>query len=142
MALSGRGNVMARALREKSTRFAASTYALSEALYKAARQQQQRAARSAHHPNPESLTHTAEGSIDMSVPQMLYWHRTGSFSLQESDPQWEFLDMADETGFRGLTSTAIVKGTRDVENFSKSLNGYAMRVQCAQPRHAPHKCLP
>jgi hypothetical protein len=39
MCLSGRGNAMAKALRERDPRFAASTYKLSEALYNEARRQ-------------------------------------------------------------------------------------------------------
>ena len=145
MALSGRGDVMADALRDESTRFAASTYALSEALYEAARQQEYNAQQSQVSDAPSTASdegkysdgHDAKDSAstdnrtaDVSEPRMLYWHLTGKFSLSESDPQWKSLEVPDETGFVGLTSTALVKGTCESENFPKSRKGYAMRVQC------------
>lgn len=156
MALSGRGNVMASALLAESTRYAASTYALSEALYEAARKQEHEASqissRAASPALPDSqltsLERPCEEGVQVSakLPPVLYWHRRGRYSLEESDKRWLNIEIPDVTGFLGLTSTAIVKGTADRENFASGLHetsmpgcpdGYAMRVQCRRQPPCP-----
>ena len=48
----------------------------------------------------------------------MYAHLNGLFSLAERDPAWEQLEIPDGTGFRGLTSSALVHASCDPMNFS------------------------
>lgn len=80
------------------------------------------------------------------LPQMLYWHRSGPYSLESVDPKWAELEIADEFGFCGLTSMAMVKGTCDEHNFQVDADGvcrgYTMRVQFtdADATYETHEC--
>ena len=76
---------MGKALREQDTRYSASTYALSEALYEAARKQSSGRATTSRATSLGPIGRASE------LPQMLYWHRTGNFSLEVTDPRWEDL---------------------------------------------------
>jgi len=76
------------AMRERSGRYAAATYALSEALH-------------------AQLREAGE------PPPMMFKQRTGPYSLTQDDPAWENLEEPDRTGFCGLTSTAPLYATRD-----------------------------
>lgn len=80
------------------------------------------------------------------LPEMLYWHRSGKFSLESVDPKWAEIECADEFGFCGLTSMAMVKGTCEADNFQVDADGvchgYSMRVQFADKKvtYETHEC--
>ena len=78
---------MSRALRECDPCYAAATYMLCHAIFEA----KQRAA-----------TH------DATPPPRLYAHLSGRHSLVSKEPLWARLQTPDGTGFRGLTSSALV----------------------------------
>ncbi len=83
--LAARRFALARALRERSPRFAASTYALCDAIFSTVARQP--------HGRPV---------------QDLYYNLVGKNSLAMSDPQWENLIEADSAGFRGLCCSSLV----------------------------------
>jgi len=93
---------MARALREGDPCYAASTYALSDALFA-----QRRAAGGA-------------------LPPKLYRHLVGRFSLTQEEPAWARLEERDETGFRGLTSSASTIALCDPLCFSE--DGFSAKI--------------
>ncbi len=85
--LSACRNALGRALRDKDRCYAASTYALSEALWRA----------------------PTRNKAD--IPDM-YFHRQGPYSLTEAEPAWGNLERKDATGFQGLISTAMTRVLR------------------------------
>lgn len=91
-------DALARALRECDPCYAASTYALCDALFS------QRAAHS-------------RGAA-LATPPLLYRHRSGSGGLAQDDPAWSRLEEPDATGFRGLTSSALVRAYCSPSNFA------------------------
>eukprot|EP00966_Prymnesium_polylepis_P164442 3801887-Prymnesium_polylepis.1 len=93
---------LARALHENSPQFAASTHTICSELY--ARERQQK-----------------------DVPPMLFCHLRGPSSLTAEDDNWNHLTDADSSGFRGLTSVAIVTVTDIPANFHQ--NGFAIRMR-------------
>lgn len=88
-------NPMARALREGSSEFAAATYALCSSL-------EGRFTSPPSHGNPYA-----------------YRNLHGRGSLVESDPGWERLETPDRYGFRGLTSTALVRPMHEARYFDE-----------------------
>ena len=106
--------VLGRALREKDSVYAASTYALCEALYA----------------NRPSFEHNASPT---KMPELLYMHRTGADSLTETEPLWANLENMDTTGFRGLTSLAPLLFRRDPKCFTPT--GFAHRAKYFKDRN-------
>ena len=103
-------NALGRALREKDGCYAASVYALSEALY---------------------LRHSEQGLIQAatanhSCSPLLYFFRSGPYSLTEAEPAWRWLEEPDATGFRGLTSHAMTRVMRRPVCFAEG--GFVYRV--------------
>jgi hypothetical protein len=106
---------LARSLREKDPRFAASTYALCAALY------DQRA-------SPERGT-----SPRMFRPLRDNINRVGKGgSLVSQDPAWDELEEPDSTGFRGLTCSALVWGATNASSFSE--HGFLQRDYDAEQK--------
>jgi hypothetical protein len=91
-------NVIGKALREPHPRYAASTYALCEALY------------------DQKKDSPVEAVCEPGV--LLYANRRGLQSLEEGDDQWLKIETPDRTGFRGLTGAAPVRLYRDAACFS------------------------
>ena len=99
---------LAQAMREEQPRYAASTYALCEAVqYGIGLQRKKQRAPGA-------------GTVGNAnhVPK-LYKNLEGEGGLVEGDPAWERLERADHTGFRGLTSYTFVRAASRKENFSE-----------------------
>ena len=99
---------MARALSKEAAkergRYAHSAYALMDSL-------QSRIMA----PVPESRPEDAERGEDH--PGRYYRNLTGIGSLVADDPQWEKIEVPDETGFRGLTTHAILRPSRILFQF-------------------------
>jgi len=93
-------NATAAALRERDTRYAASTYQLCDVLFAQRRPGE--------------------------VPPPLYLHRRGKYSLVEQEPAWERLEEPDRTGFCGLTCSSVIEASCEPANFSEG--GYALRL--------------
>jgi hypothetical protein len=93
---------MARALREGSPEFAAATYALCSSLTG-------RSASPPSHGQPSA-----------------YRNLYGRGGLVESDPNWERLETPDRYGFRGLTSTALVRAMHKARYFDE--RGFLVQV--------------
>lgn len=89
-----------RALSAKSDVYAASTYAVSEALFE-----------------------RRKGLQAGKVPSLLYMHRTGKNSLAEAEPKWKDIETPDRTGFRGLTSLTLTLLRCDPKCFTNA--GYS-----------------
>lgn len=51
--------------------------------------------------------------------------RTGEYSLTDEEPKWRTLEEPDATGFRGITSSSIVQGTCEPNNFTN--DGFCIR---------------
>ena len=100
-------DALGRAVRERDSCYAASVYAISEALY--------------HAP---SRVCGSRGS--MHVPKRLYFHRSGLYSLTQAEPSWALLEDPDPTGFQGLTSHAMTRVLRRPGCFSAG--GFVYRV--------------
>lgn len=97
-------NALGRALRERDPCYAASTYAICDALF------------------------SQQASLEnKDLPPRLYAHQRGRHSLVEKEPAWEGLETPDGTGFRGLTSAALVLVGRNPQRFTEE--GYAVPVQ-------------
>ena len=92
--LGSASNALSTALRERSDRYAACTYELSEVLWRQHEKKKD---------NP---------------PPPLYWHRYGKQSLFEDDPAWAHIEEPDATGYCGLTCTALVMAERTVQSFT------------------------
>lgn len=98
--------MFARALRERDSCYAASTYALCEVLFR----QRQRQVR--------------EG-VQAEVPHAFYRHLddpTGALrahSLVADDPAWARIETPDATGFRGLTCSATLLVDSGPESFAE-----------------------
>jgi len=80
-----------RALVDKDIRYAASTYALSEALWCAPNRNARRV---------------------REQPLCMYFHRFGPYSLAEAEPGWTKLEEYDAAGFRGVISHAMTRMQR------------------------------
>ena len=110
-------SALGRALREKDACYAASTYALSEALFFAQRRV----------------------SSNTVVPGLLYMHRHGENSLTESEPAWKDVEKYDRTGFRGLTSHSPLIFRNDPRCFTPV--GYAHKATSwNKVTYEPHDC--
>jgi hypothetical protein len=88
-----------RGLRTGDNSFSACTYTICAAMYQEAERQ---------------------CTSGMKAPK-LYRHLHGRFSLSSLDPSWGTIQQADMAGFRGLTSTVLVKarfggGSGDTDN--------------------------
>lgn len=95
---------MARALRDESPCYAASTYALCDAMF-AQRAEQ----------------------VDAGVrTPKVYRHLRGHLGLAQDDPAWERLEAADAAGVRGLTSSSLTMGSSDPRCFDE--DGYLVQV--------------
>ena len=105
-------DALGRALRERDSCYAASTYALSEALFK------QRAGATDDDVKAGGGKRAASKQPRARPPQALYAHRDGLFSLSEREPAWENMEAPDGTGFRGLTSSALVHASCDPRYFT------------------------
>ena len=110
-------NGMARAVRDRDASFAACTYALCDALYR----------------NRAPCLH------DDDTPPLLYKHLRGTFSLTEDDPSWAELLVPDVNGFCGLTSSAMLRLTREAKFFTP--DGFAQRfmrggAEVFEPMHS------
>lgn len=86
---------LSRALAARRGTYAASTYAISEALW-------------------------ASASCGAGQHVALYKHLHGPYGLIESDAAWANLLVPDRTGFRGLTSSALVVATCDPRCFTSA----------------------
>ncbi len=84
---------------------------------------------------------TAEEKKRINLPPMLYWHRSGEYGLEQMDPEWRQIEDVDEHGFRGLTSRAMVKGTRNKKDWTND-RGYTMTKQFVhtEPMPVTHMC--
>ena len=100
--LGSAANAMCTALRERSPRYASSTYALCDALW------------------------AQRDTNALAPPPHFYWHLRGKWSLSEEDPTWEKLLLPDETGFRGLTCSALVLAERAPPAFDEG--GFKARI--------------
>jgi hypothetical protein len=105
-------NAMGRALRERDPCYAAATYALCEALFTQRTNQVQ---------------HQQAYGIDNVVPVPLYASRTGEYSLSAEEPKWAQLEDPDSTGFRGITSHAVVQGTCEHDHFTNEVRARRYR---------------
>ena len=92
---------LARALSEKKTRYAASTYALSEALWWAPKRNE-------------------------DEPIKMYFHREGPLSLKAAEPQWAELEEPDAAGFKGVISHAPTRVLCREDSFSE--RGFRYKV--------------
>ena len=111
-------DALGRALRERDPCYAASTYALSEALFA------QRYGASEEGEAADLQRTKTGGGRRVARPARgtapaLYAHRDGLFSLCEREPAWNDLETPDGTGFRGLTSTALVHASCDPRYFTE-----------------------
>jgi hypothetical protein len=124
--LFSRKGPIARALRDGDDRYAASTYAMCNAIFK----QQQVASLRGKDP--------------------MYTHLTGLAGLSTSEPKWDSLTDADRTGFRGLTSSAVTSADNDPVRFTvdghcayhyaeKAMKAVDSDVVCFMPREADTK---
>ena len=95
-------NSIARALRDETACYAAATYALCDAIFEA----KERAA--------------------STKPPKLYKNLDGRHSLTSKEPLWAKLQIPDGTGFRGLTSSALVTASCKDSSFSE--DGFAVAV--------------
>ena len=107
-----RRDMLAKSLATGDRRFAASIYAISEALLHA----------------PQLPAYLGEGAL----PPPLFRHLDGKHSLAASDPQWSHVKEWDRNGFRGLTSAAIVRAMCSPTNFSS--RGW---IETVKKRDAP-----
>lgn len=105
---------LAHALQERSPRYASATYELCSAIYD---------------------EHLAQVNRGVHAPA-IYKHLKGMYSLSTSDAQWEHIETPDQTGFKGLTCTALVTGNCLPDSFSES--GYVRLTDrtCISPAHA------
>ena len=83
---------IARGLSTSDPSFAACTYALSDVMFRQAKAQ-------------------VEAGL---APPPLFRHLLGKFSLAEADGAWASIEEADAAGFRGLTSSVLVRARRAV----------------------------
>ncbi len=126
---------LGRALRERDACYAASIYAISDALYA---QRRGTAARTACDGSVTSTTSAPSAPSAApsrpppppppppTPPPMLYANRTGKSSLTNDEPAWARLETPDASGFRGLCSSALVRCSREPECFRPE--GYAVRT--------------
>ena len=85
-------------------RFPGCNYAMAEALFQTAfNQQAQRL--------DDAAKQKGKATAVAGAPRRLYKHLTGPNSLTEADGAWAGLNVPDRTGFRGLTSTALCIAT-------------------------------
>lgn len=121
-------DALGRALRERERCYAASTYALSEALfaqrYGASLSELSEDARKPGAGRPRLPPRIARGTAPA-----LYAHRDGLFGLCERDPAWNDVEAPDGTGFRGLTSTALVHASCDPRYFTA--DGFSVNTTVA-----------
>jgi len=61
-------------------------------------------------------------TVKESLAPKLYTHLTGRSSLSSNEPNWEYILIPDQTGFRGLTSSALV--TADCDPNRMELDGH------------------
>ena len=123
---------MARALRERDSCYAASTFAMydafiAQAMRQAERREVERKVEEASSSPPAryqkklSIGHMNSAS---RLPPRLYknLHRPAQFnaSLEADDPGWSHILEPDATGFRGLTSSALTFATCDPACFSEA----------------------
>ena len=140
--LSTVGGAIGRAFREGDTCYAASTYALRNALVNAMRVNRKRRLRSLSSRvsiasmDSESGAEGADGADGADgtdgtdsgvgaaqtvseVPPPFYWHRSGRFSLTESEEAWRHLEIADRNGFCGLSCSTLVRASREASCFNE-----------------------
>ena len=91
--LHARKAVIARALRERDRQYAAAIYELCDCI-------------------AEQHGIGREG-------EMTYTHLEGHSGLAFNEPRWRILETPDHTGFRGLTSSALVSTDRLPERFTE-----------------------
>ena len=96
--LQSRIRALSRALRERDGRYACSLYTLTRALT------------------------TAAAGQPAAAP-LLFVNLSGKFGLVANDDQWQRLEVADRFGFRGLSSTAMVKASRSTLSFAVVRDG-------------------
>ena len=94
---------LAQALEKRDNQFAASTYALSEAVQYGIDLQRER--------------HRNEGAQIRIAPK-LYKNLYGDGGLESADPAWGDIERADHTGFQGLTSYMFVRASCRADNFT------------------------
>lgn len=99
--LGSASNAICLALRERSSRFVAGTYAICDALW------------TQHNKSTEA-------------PLPFYWFLRGPQGLVEDDPAWEQLEEPDATGFCGLTCASLVLVERVPYSFTET--GLRVRV--------------
>jgi len=97
---------MARALRDNDACYAASTYAMCDAFFTAAKKQVQ-----------------TRQQTGCELPPLLYKNLSGSKGaategLISNDPAWAHIERPDRTGFCGITSSSLTMGTSDPKSFS------------------------
>ena len=110
-------DALARALRDRDSCYAASTYALSESLFA-----MRRGGGSGDLEKPRKARRGSTVLQDMpdsDVPA-LYVNRHGLFSVTEREPAWERIEIPDGTGFRGLTSSALTHASCDPNYFCEA----------------------
>ena len=125
-------DALARALSERDSCYAASTYAISETLfaqrYGGAPEMQPGDAATARQVLASMRTSRAPAAAAPmrrrsatynQLPPAMYTNLNGLFSLASRDPQWEEIETPDGTGFRGLTSAALVHATFEPQNFTE-----------------------
>ena len=128
-----RRDVIARALRERCADYAASTYAVCEALSQALELARPKPASRhvARHLLPTITEptdgHGGGGGGVGELPPPIYRHLEGKHSLSESDPQWAHIEAADSNGFFGLTSNALTRASTGAIHFTDQVPDSAAR---------------
>ena len=111
-------DALGRALSQREPCYAASTYALCEALFAQRQGAEDDADVAKRRMQMTPRRPDAEGRRRSALPQPMYAHLHGLFSLAERDPAWKSLEIPDGTGFRGLTSSALVHASSDPRLFT------------------------
>ncbi|KOO21414.1 hypothetical protein Ctob_000378 [Chrysochromulina tobinii] len=92
-------------------RFPGCNYAMAEALFQTALNQQAQRL-------DDAAKLKGKAAAVAGAPRRLYKHLTGPNSLTEADGAWAGLNVPDRTGFRGLTSTALCIATDEPRAFT------------------------
>ena len=113
-------DALGRALGQRDPCYSASMYALCEALFAQRQGAEDDADVAKRRMQMTPRRPDADGRRRSALPQPMYAHLHGLFSLAERDPAWESLETPDGTGFRGLTSSALVHASWDPRLFTEA----------------------
>ena len=126
--LSLRRDVIAQALRERDSRYAASTYAICEALAASARLRTSVLKESGREdsmreqgttiPAITAPSSSCHGDDEAWLPLPLYRHLKGKHSLEAGDPSWGTIERPNANGFQGFTSCALTRASNGPNYFT------------------------